>query len=133
MPHLLVPGIRYPVSLLECFKTLAFGHNTSSCWQKESIWLQISNLEISHANTPSAENYLKEVLHVNSEKVRTIRITHVKADLRLFGVLAEHHFQDLIFPLLSTVDLLGNSVHAVQVIGIVTKCRELVNLIFEAM
>ena len=28
MPQLLVPGIRYPVSLLECFKTLAFGYNT---------------------------------------------------------------------------------------------------------
>ena len=70
-----------------------------SCRQKENGWLQISNLEISQADTPSAENYLKEVLHVNSEKLRTIRITHVKADLRLFGVLAEHHFQDLSFPL----------------------------------
>ena len=29
MPHLLVPGSRYPVSLLERFKTLAFGHNTA--------------------------------------------------------------------------------------------------------
>ena len=74
-----------------------------SCWQKEGVWLQISNLEISHADTLSAENYLKEVLHVNSGKLRTIRITHLKADLRLFGVLAEHHFQDLSFPLLSTV------------------------------
>ena len=74
-----------------------------SCWQKEGVWLQISNLEISHADTPSAENYLKEVLHVNSEKLRTIRTTHVKADLRLFGVLAEHHFQDLSLPLLPMV------------------------------
>ena len=32
--------------------------------------------------------------------------------------------------MLSSVDLLGTSVHTVQVIGIVTKCRELVNLIF---
>ena len=62
--------------------------------------------------------------------MRTIWTTQVKADLRLFGVLAEHHFQDLSFPLLSSVDLLGTSVHTVQVIGIVTKCRELVNLIF---
>ena len=28
MPHLLIPGSRYPVSLLERFKTLAFSHNT---------------------------------------------------------------------------------------------------------
>ena len=28
MPHLLVLGIIYPVSLLEHFKSLAFGHNT---------------------------------------------------------------------------------------------------------
>ena len=28
MPHLLVPGIRCPVSSLEHFKTLTFGHNT---------------------------------------------------------------------------------------------------------
>ena len=47
----------------------------------------------------------------------------------MFGVLAEHHFQDLSFPLLSTVDLLATSFHTVQVIGIVTRCRELVNLI----
>ena len=100
-----------------------------SCWQKEGVWLQISNLEISHADTPSAENYLKKVLHVNSEKLRTIRITQVKADLRRFGVLVEHHFQYLSFPWLSTVDLSGTSFHSVQVIGIVTKCRELVNLI----
>ena len=100
-----------------------------SCWQKEGVWLQISNLEISHADTPSAENYLKKVLHVNSEKLRTIRITQVKADLQRFGVLAEHHFQDLSFPLFSTVDLSGTSFHTVQVIGIVTRCRELVNLI----
>ena len=75
-----------------------------SCRQKEGDWLQISNVEISHADTPSAENYLKEVLHVNSERLRTIRITQVKADLRLFRVLAEHHFQDLSFPFLSTVN-----------------------------
>ena len=100
-----------------------------SCWQKEGIWLQISNLEISHADTPSAENYLKKVLHVNSEKLRTIRITQVKADLQRFGVLAEHHFQDLSFPLFSMVDLSETSFHTVQVIGIVTRCRELVNLI----
>ena len=54
-----------------------------SCWQKEGVWLQISDLEISHADTLSAENYLKKVLHVNSEKLRTIRITQVKADLLL--------------------------------------------------
>ena len=99
MPHLLVPGIRYPV----CWNVLRPWHliiTQQSCWQN---WLQISNLEISHADTPSAENYLKEVLHVNSEKLRTIRITHFKANLRLFGVLAEHHFQDLSFPLLSMV------------------------------
>ena len=53
-----------------------------SCWQKEGVWLQISNLEISDADTPSAENYLKKVLHVNSEKLRSIRITQVKADLQ---------------------------------------------------
>ena len=29
MPHLLVPGSRSPVSLLERFKTLAFDHNTA--------------------------------------------------------------------------------------------------------
>ena len=91
--------------------------------------MQISNLETSHGDTPSAENYLKKVLHVNSEKLRTIRITQVKADLRRFGVLVEYHFQDLSFPLLSTVDLSGTSFHTVQVIGIVTKCREFVNLI----
>ena len=28
MPDLLVPGIRCPVSSLEHFKTLTFGHNT---------------------------------------------------------------------------------------------------------
>ena len=79
-----------------------------SCWQKEGIWLQISNLEISLADTPpSAENYLRKVLHVNSEKLRTIRIIQVKADLQRFGVLAEHDFQDLSFPLLSTVCLSG--------------------------
>ena len=50
------------------------------CWQ-EGVWLQISNLEISHADTSFTENYLKEVLHVNSEKLRTIQITHAKADL----------------------------------------------------
>ena len=32
-----------------------------SCRQKEGVWLQISNLEISHADTPSTENYLKTV------------------------------------------------------------------------
>ena len=52
-----------------------------SCWQKEGVWLQISNFEISHADTLSTENYLKEVLHVNSEKLKIIRITHFKADL----------------------------------------------------
>ena len=54
-----------------------------SRWQKEGVWLQISNLEMSHADTPSAENYLKEVLHVNAEKLRTIWITHFTSDLRL--------------------------------------------------
>ena len=49
----------------------------------------------------SAENYLNKVLQANFEKLRTIRITQVKANLRLFGVLAEHHFQDLSFPFLS--------------------------------
>ena len=29
MLHLLAPGSRYPVSLLERFKTLAYGHNTA--------------------------------------------------------------------------------------------------------
>ena len=29
MPHFLAPGSRYPVSLLERFKTLAFSHNTA--------------------------------------------------------------------------------------------------------
>ena len=53
------------------------------CWQ-ERVWLQISNLEIFHADTPFAENYLKEVLDVNSDKLRTIWITHVKADLSFF-------------------------------------------------
>ena len=61
--------------------------------------------------------------------MRTIQITQVNSDLRRFGVLVEHHFQDLSFPLFSTVDLSGTSFHTVQVIGIVTKCRELVNLI----
>ena len=88
MPHLLVPGTRYPVSLLEPFKTLVFVITQLSCWQKEGVSLQTSNLEISYSDTRSAENYLKEVLHINSEKLRTIRITQVKADLRLFGVLA---------------------------------------------
>ena len=51
-----------------------------TCWQKEGIWLQIFNPEISHADTP-AENCLKKVLYVNSERLRTIWITQVKADL----------------------------------------------------
>ena len=129
MPHLLVPKSRYPVSWLERFKALAFGHNTAILLGEGRHLVADSNLEISHTDTPSAGNYLKEVLHVNSERLRTIRITQVKADQRLFGVLAEHHFQGLSFLLLSTVDLLGTSVHTVQVIGIVRKCRELVNLI----
>ena len=61
--------------------------------------------------------------------MRTIQITQVNSDLRRFGVLVEHHFQDLSSPLLSMVDLSGTSFHTVQVIGIVTNCRELVNLI----
>ena len=48
-----------------------------SCWEKEGVWLQISNLEISHTDTPSAGNYLKEVLHVNCERLRTIQITQI--------------------------------------------------------
>ena len=67
-----------PKSAVIC---LAFGHNTAILLAEEGGWLQTSNLEISHAGTPSAENYLKKVLHVNSEKLRTIRITQVKADL----------------------------------------------------
>ena len=87
--------------LLACWNISRLWHliiAQQSCWQKEGVWLQISNLEISHANTPSAENYLKEVLHVNSEKLRTIWITKVKADLRRFGVLAEHHFGSYVLP-----------------------------------
>ena len=78
MPHLLVPGIRCPVSSLEHFKTLTFGHNTVilPAEGRRLVVDFISNPEISHADTPSTENYLKAVLHVNSEKLRTIRITH---------------------------------------------------------
>ena len=118
--------------LLVCWNVSRLWHlvvTQRSCWQKEGVWLQISNLEISHADTPSAENYLKEALHVHSEKLRTIRITQVKADLRLFGVLAEHHFQELIFALLSTVNV-SKLVSTVQVNGMVKKSRELINLIF---
>ena len=83
MPHLLVSGIRCPVSW-NISRPWHLVITQRSCWQKEGVWLQTSNLEISHANIQSAENYLKEVLHVNSEKLETIWITHFKADLRLF-------------------------------------------------
>ena len=56
MPHLLIPGIRCPVSLLEHFKTLAFGHNTANpAGRRKAFGCKISNLEIFHADTPSAE------------------------------------------------------------------------------
>ena len=119
-----IPFVRWNVSRL-----WRLAITQRSCSQKEGVWLQKSNLEISHADTPSAENYLKEVLHVNSEKLRTVRITQVKANLRRFRVLAEHHFQELSFALLKS-EFIGTCVHTVQVIGMVKKCRELVNLSF---
>ena len=87
--------------LLVCWNVSRLWHlviTQQSCWQKEVVWLQISNLEISHADTPSAENYLREVLHLNSEKLRTIRSLKLRLICDFLEFWLNTIFRTSVFP-----------------------------------
>ena len=122
-----------PRGLLICWHVSRFWRLAviqRSCWKKNGIRLKLSNLDICQAAATSSQVFIQKVLHINTKRLETISITDVEAHHRIFTAFKEQDaLKPLTFPALTTVDLSGTGVNTSQILGLMNKCKQLLNLI----